>query len=132
MKYVTFSLLEMEKLLHREVMGSDVTSNVVLYCLISVIIDGYALLLNVVPWEQLRDGNEYVLIGRENHVKCLGGHRCVDRGSRGDCGPVVWRAVEMQSAFLKEVLCGNRKAVGVLICLLKQCTHEYVRVCQQT
>lgn len=47
--------------MHREVKGSDITSNIVLCCLISVIINEYALLLNVIPWEQLRDGNEYVL-----------------------------------------------------------------------
>lgn len=59
MKYFMFSFLEMEKL--REVKGSDITSNILLYCLISVIINEYAFLLNVMPWEQLRDGNEYVL-----------------------------------------------------------------------
>lgn len=47
--------------MHREIRGSDITSNIVLYCLISVIINEYALLLNVMPWEQLRDGNECAL-----------------------------------------------------------------------
>lgn len=60
-KKVTFSFIEVEKLMHREIRGSDITSNIVLYCLISVIINEYALLLNVMPWEQLRDGNECAL-----------------------------------------------------------------------
>lgn len=38
-----FSFLDMEKLMHEKVKGSDTTSNIVLYCLISVIINEYAL-----------------------------------------------------------------------------------------
>ena len=47
--------------MHRKVKGSDITYSIVLCYLISVIINEYAILLNVMPWEQLRDGNEYVL-----------------------------------------------------------------------
>ena len=112
-KYVTFSFLEMEKLMHREVKGSDITSNIVLYCLISVIINEYALLLNVMPWEQLRDGNEYVLtcdgwsllrIIRKVSVD-VGVFTVAVLGPPGDCGPIVRRTVKMRSAFLKEFLC---------------------------
>lgn len=54
-KYVTFSFEELEKLMHEEVKGSDITPNIVLHCLVSAIIKEYALLLDVLPWEQLRE-----------------------------------------------------------------------------
>lgn len=50
----------MEKLMPRKVRGSDIISNIVFYCLVSVIINECALLLNIMPWEQPRDGNIYV------------------------------------------------------------------------
>lgn len=50
----------MEKLKPRKVRRSDVISNIVFYCLVSVIINECALLLNIMPWEQPRDGNIYV------------------------------------------------------------------------
>lgn len=58
--YVKSSILEMERLMPREVKGSDIISNIVFYCPVSVIINEYALLLNIMPWEQPRDGNIYV------------------------------------------------------------------------
>lgn len=47
--------------MHGEAKGSDITPNIVLHCLISAIMKEYGLLLDVLPWEQLRDGSEYVL-----------------------------------------------------------------------
>lgn len=40
----------MEKLVRREVKGSDIISNIALYHLISVIINECDLLLNIMPW----------------------------------------------------------------------------------
>lgn len=49
-KFVKLSVLEMEKLAHREVKGSDIISSIALYRLIAVIINECDFLLNIMPW----------------------------------------------------------------------------------
>lgn len=102
-KYVTFSFEELEKLTHREAKGSDITPNIVLHCLISAIIREYALLLDVLPWEQLREwicAEQWWLVVIEHSVKCLRGQRCFHCGSpgvSGGCGPMGWGTGKVQS-----------------------------------
>lgn len=92
--------------MHREVKGSDITPNIVLQCLISAIIKENALLLHVLPWEQLGDGSERVLSsdgwwllstemsqGTEVFSLCQ------------SCGPWAQGTGRVQSVFLEEFLC---------------------------
>lgn len=107
--------------MHGEVKGFDITPNIVLYCLIPAIIKEYALLLDVLPWEQLRDGNEYVLSSDGWWLSSILWSVSGDRGVLivavlGSLGAVALRhrergrcrACSSRSFFVD----GNRKAAG--------------------